>query len=99
MNNDTIEFTRENKFALISLTFLQDIWKKNNMILNVKVHTIRHTEEGFLSDGKYISYQTTDTGLLNIAKDIITVIKNCNYLLGLPEVTQDIIATAKAVNE
>lgn len=99
IDNDTIEFTREDKFALISLTFLQDIWKENNMILNVNVHSIRHTEEGFLSDGKYISYQTTDTGLLNIAKDIITVFDNCDYLIGLPEVTQDIIAAAKAVNE
>lgn len=99
IDNDTIEFTREDKFALISLTFLQDIWKENNMILNVNVHSIRHTEEGFLSDGKYISYQITDTGLLNIAKDIITVFDNCNYLIGLPEVTQEIIAAAKAVNE
>ena len=95
IDNDTIEFTRENKFALISLTFLQDIWKKNNMILDVKVHTIRHTEEGFLSDGKYISYQTTDTGLLNIATVIIAVFDNCNHLIGLPEVTQDIIAAYK----
>ena len=72
------------------------------MILNVKVHSIHHIEEGFLSDGKYISYQTTDTGLLNIAKDIIAVFDNCNHLLGfigLPEVTQDIIAAYKAVNE
>lgn len=77
-----IEFSRENRTGVMTLTFLQDIYKKSDMVLNVNIHSIRpvairHENEAIVYDGKYITHPITDTGLLNIAKEIIETFDNC----------------------
>ena len=82
VSNDKLEFTREDKFSLISLTFMQDVWNGKDVELHVKLYTVSSVKEGYrdLCDEVYISRPITDAGLLDIVKEVITVFDNCDLI-------------------